>query len=147
MNAVLDQLGLNNTFFVEFAIFVVLFFLLSQVYFKPFMKLFQARRKKTIEDRETAEKLMLQAQAKLDEYQRILQEERVATRAEFERAMTEAKKLESEQLAKARDEARLITQQTAELIGQQREQLKRQLSADVETLAQTISEKLLSRKV
>ena len=147
MNAVLEQLGLNSTFFIEFAIFIVLYLILANVYFKPFLKLFQARHKKTIEDRETAEKLMQQAQAKFDEYKRVLQEERTSLRAEYERALTEAKHQENEQLAKARDEAKKITQETIEAVDQQRVQLKKQLSADIESLAQGISERLLSRKV
>ena len=147
MNEVLEQLGLNSTFFIEFAIFFVLFLILSNVYFKPFLKLFQARHKKTVEDRETAEKLLRQAEAKMDEYKRILQEERVNARADYERALSEVKKQESEQLAKARDEARRITQETVETIELQRQQLKKQLSADVESIAQSISERLLSRKV
>ena len=147
MNSVLEQLGLNNTFFIEFAIFVVLYLLLSNIYFKPFLKLFQQRHKKTVEDKETAEKLMMQAQVKLEEYQKILHAERLANRAEFEKALLEFKKNEADQLAKTRDEARKITHKTNETIEQQREQLKKQLSADVESLAQSISEKLLSRKV
>ena len=147
MNEVLEQLGLDNTFFIEFAIFFVLFLLLSNLYFKPFLKLFQARHKKTVEDRETAEKLVLEAQAKLNEYKKILQDERMATRAEYEKALNAVKKHETEQMTQARDEARKITQQTLESIEKQRENLKKQLSADVETLAQSISERLLSRKV
>ena len=147
MNAVLEQLGLNSTFFVEFAIFVVLFFILSNVYFKPYLKLFQARHKRTVEDKEAAEKLMLQAQVKLDEYKRILLEERVAAKAELEKAIAEAKTHEAEQLAHAREEARRMTHQTFDEIEKQRQQLKKQLSADVESLGQSIAERLLSRKV
>lgn len=147
MNEVLEQLGLDNTFFIEFAIFFVLFLLLSNLYFKPFLKLFQARHKKTVEDRETAEKMVIEAQAKLNEYKKILHDERMATRAEYEKALNVVKKHETEQMNKARDEARKITQQTLESIEKQREDLKKQLSADVETLAQSISERLLSRKV
>jgi len=147
VNEALQQLGIDQTFFIELAIFFVLFLVLSNVYFKPFLTLFQARHKKTVEDREMAEKLVKEAQGKLAEYKKILQEERLATKAEYEKAMNLVKKQEAEQMAKARDEARKITQQTFESIEQQREALKKELSADVESLAQTISEKLVSRKV
>ncbi len=56
MEALLNQLGLDNTFFVELAIIAVLFFALSHFYFRPFLKLFEARLKKTVEDREAGAK-------------------------------------------------------------------------------------------
>lgn len=147
MNEVLEQLSLDNTFFVEFGIFVVLFFLISNIYFKPFLKLFQARFQKTIADKETAEKLLRQAEAKLQEYKKILHEERLLAKADYEKILSETRKIEAELLAHAKDEARKMTQETLESIDKQRIELKKQLSSDVESLAQNISERLLSRKV
>lgn len=147
MNALLDQLGLNSSFFIEFALFFFLFLILSRFYFRPFLKLFEARHKRTVQDREAAEKLLAQANSKLEEYKRLLTEERAATKKEFDVALQEAHKQEEELLAKAREEAKKITQGAAESVHRQREELKKQLEKDVETISQTISERLLSRKV
>ena len=147
MNALLDQLGLNYTFLIEFALFAALFLLLSEVYFKPFLKLFELRHKKTVEDREAAEKLMTQAQAKFDEYKRLLTEERVLSKKSFEATLQEARKQEAELLSQARDEAKKITQEAADSVNRQRDQIKKQLEADVTQLAQNISERLLARKM
>lgn len=147
MNALLSQLELDQSFFVELAIFAGLFFFLSKFYFKPFLKLFEARHKKTIEDRESAEKLLEQANAKLEEYKRVLAEERAAARREIEHALQEARKQEAKLVAEAREEAKKITQEAVHSVSRQRDQLKKQLEADVESMAQAVSEKLLSRKV
>jgi F-type H+-transporting ATPase subunit b len=147
VSALLDQLGLDNTFFVEFVIIAALFFVLSNFYFRPFLKLFEARHKKTVEDREAAERLMIQAQAKLDEYKRLLSEERLAAKKSYEAALLEARKQEFELLAEAREEAKKITQDAVDSVNRQREQLKKQLETDVEAVAQAISERLLSGKV
>jgi F0F1-type ATP synthase membrane subunit b/b' len=147
VSALLDQLGLDNTFFLELGLIALLFFVLSNLYFRPFLKLFETRHKRTVEDREAAERMLLQANAKLDEYKRVLMEERIAAKKAYELALLEARKEEHDLLAHAREEAKKITQEATDSVGQQRALLKRQLEMDVESIAQAISEKLLSRKV
>ena len=147
MNALLDQLGLNNSFFFELGIIAALFIILSHLYFQPFLRLFEARYKKTVKDRESAERLVIQANAKLDEYKRILAEERLAAKKAYDFALIGARKQEFDLMSEARDEAKKITQDAADGVQQQRDLLKNQLQKDVEFLAQSISEKLLSRKV
>ncbi len=146
MDAIFQQLGLDHTFFYQLAIFCVLFFLLSRLYFKPFLSLFETRHKRTVADREAAEKLMAQAQTKFDDYKRRLTEERLNARKEYEMILAEAKKEEALLLGQAREEAKKITQTAIDAIGKQRGELKRELEGDIETLAKTVSEKLLLRK-
>jgi F-type H+-transporting ATPase subunit b len=145
--SIIEQLGLDQTFFAQLAIIIVLFVVLGQVYFKPALKLFEARHKRTVADREAAEKLMAQAEAKLEEYKNRLAEERANARREYETILAEARKEETVLLAHARDEAKKITQQAAENVSAQRAELKRQLETDVESIAHKISERLLARKV
>lgn len=144
--AILDQLGLDRTFFTEFAIFCVLFVTLSKVYFVPFLRLFEARHKRVIEDRESAEKLLATANQKLEEYQQRLTSERQAARQEYEALLAEARKDESTILASARNEAKKITQEALDSANKQRLELRSKLEADIEGLAQSISEKLLTRR-
>lgn len=147
MSALLEQLGLDNTFFIEFAIIGVLFFILSNLYFRPFLKLFEIRHKRTVEDKEAAERLVAQAQLKLAEYKRLLMEERVAVKKSYDVALMEARKQESVLLSEARDEAKKITQDAADSLNHQREQVKKQLDDDVVKLAHILSERLLVRKL
>jgi F-type H+-transporting ATPase subunit b len=146
VSAILEQLELNWTFFAQFFIFVVLYLVLTPLYFKPFLKLFEARHKRTVEDREAAERLMAQADAKFEEYRRRLTEERMTAKREFDAMVNDARKEEATILNDARNEARKITQEAAESVNQQREHLKKQLEADVDSLAQGISDRLLARK-
>jgi F0F1-type ATP synthase membrane subunit b/b' len=146
VDALLDQLGLDKSFFIELAIIAVFYLLISNIYFRPFLKLFEARRKRTVEDKEAAERMMLQANAKLDEYKKQIAEERLAAKREYEEALAEARKQEGSLLNEAREEAKKITQEAAESVNRQRDQLKKQLEQDVESIAHTISESLLSRK-
>lgn len=147
MGAIIEQLGLDHTLFVEMAIFAVLFFVLSKLYFKPFMNLFEIRHKRMVEDREAAEKLMIEADAQFEQYKKRLAEERTVAKKEYEAIIAEARREESKMLSHAREEAKKIQQEANDSIHHQREQLKKQLEADVESLANGISERLLSRKV
>jgi F-type H+-transporting ATPase subunit b len=142
-----QQLGIDSSIFVQLAIIVVVYFLLSAIFFKPFLKLIEARHRKTVEDREAAAQLMQQADAKLEEYKKKLAEERTAAKREYESAIEEARKEESAILAQAREEAKKITHEAADAVAKQYEELRRKLEVDVESFARTISEKLISRKV
>lgn len=147
MSGILEQLGINSTFFYQLAIFIAVFIVLSQFYFKPFLRLFEQRHKRTVQDREAAERMLLEAQQKLEEYKTKLAQERTKSKSEFDAIIGQAKKDEAAQMARAREEAKKITQEAADSIAAQRDSLKNQLQKDVEAMAQTISEKLLSRKV
>ncbi len=142
----LKQLGFDNTFFVQIIVFALVFFLLSKLFFKPFLQLFELRHRRTVSDQEAAEKLMAQAEAKLAEYRDRLSEERAKSRKEYEAILETARKEEAKLLSHAREEAKRLTQEAAESVTKQRDLLRKQIEADVESLAQSISEKLLARK-
>ncbi len=146
MSAILEQLELNSSFFVQFAVLAVLFAVLSPLYFKPFLSLFEARHRRTVEDKQSAEEMMAQAEAKFEEYKRLLNEERISARREIEGAIEQARKEESAILAKASEEAKRITQEAQESLAKQKDALAKSLEADVEMLAKTLSERLLARK-
>lgn len=143
MSAILQQLGLDQTYFIQLGIFAVLMLVLGQVYFKPFMRLFQTRHKKTVEDREEAERMMTDADARFEDYKKRIAQERQSARAEYEKLLDEAKKEESRILSEARNEAKRITQEAAESAAKQREEIKRSLDVDVESIALNISNTLL----
>jgi F-type H+-transporting ATPase subunit b len=146
VSAILDQLGLDQTFFTLFLLVAVLYVVLSRLYFRPFLKLFEARHKRTVEDREAAQSLLDQAQKKLEEYKRLIAAERASARTEYERALSDAKKQESEVMAQAREQAKKLNQQAQEAVEKNRQQLRRELEADVDALATTISNRLMPGK-
>lgn len=146
MSAILEQLGLDQSFFIQLAIFAVLFLMLGHGFFRPFLKLLQNRHQRTVADKAAAEKLMVQAEAKFEEYKKRISDERAEVRKEVEAVLQAARNEETAILNHARDEAKKITQAAADSVAAQREELKKKIEGDVEALAQTISEKLLSRK-
>lgn len=144
MSEILEQLELNDTFFIQFALFATLFVLLTQIYFKPFLKLFELRHKKMVADKQSAERLIEQADARFAEYTKKLSEERLLARQEYEALLVATKAEEAAILSQAREEAKKITKEAAESVALQREELKRQLEVDIESIAQSISKTLLT---
>ena len=145
MAEILAQLGIDQTFYIQFAVFVAIFFILPSLFFKPFQKLIEARHQKTVADRERAEELVKQANAKLEEFKSRMAEERTRARAEHERVISEVKTEEAKILGVAREEAKKITQASLDAIQTQSAALKRALEADVEGLALQISDMLTKR--
>ena len=145
MAEILAQLGIDQTFYIQFAVFVAIFLILPSLFFKPFQKLIEARHQKTVADRERAEELVKQANAKLEEFRTRMTEERTRARAEHERVISEVKAEEAKILGVAREEAKKITQASLEAIQTQTTALKRSLEADVEGLALQISDMLTKR--
>lgn len=146
MAGILDQLQLNGTFFLQFIIFTVVFLIIGQLFFKPYMKLFEERRKRTLEDRKAAEKLMADAEKKLKEYQEALSNARSAARESYEQVAAEAKKEEERILSEAREKVKNVTQEAVSAVDAQRDELKRSLEADVNALAQQVADKLTASK-
>lgn len=145
MDAIFRQLLLDHTFFYHLGLFWALFLILSAIFFKPFQRLLEARHQRTVQDREAAEKLMAEADAKFEEYRRRIGEERAAARKDFDALITEAKREEAEILMGARTQAKQITQTASDAVQKQREEIRRQLEVDAESLAQQISQKLLAK--
>ena len=146
MSSLLQQLELNSTLFIQLIVFIVVFVVLSNLYFRPFQRLLEARHKRLVEDREAAEKLMSQADAQFEEYRARLAAERATARAEYERLIAQAKKEESEILSQARVEAKKITQEALDAAQAQQGQAKKQLEQEIETLAQAVVESLLMKR-
>lgn len=143
---ILDQFELDRTFFVQLALFGVLFAVLSPLYFQPFLRLFQARHQRTVADREAASQMMAQAEEKLEEHRRRIQAERLAARQEIEALIAEAKKQESEIMARARAEAKQIQADTQGSIEKNRAEIEGQLRSEIDVMARQLSEELLARK-
>ncbi len=146
MAAIIEQLGLDSTFFYQLVIFFVLFAFLGRVYFAPFLKLFQERHQRTVADREAAEAMLSQANQKFAEYQEKLAEARLRARRELEEALSVGQREEHEILARARDEAKRLTQATLQEVETERTRLRAALDTDAESLAKAIVDHLMVKK-
>lgn len=144
--SVLDQLGIDSSFFIQFGVFFVVFLIIPQLFFKPFQRLVELRLQKTQEDRVKAEELTRLANEKFGTYREKIQAERQKVRGEYEKLLGELKTQEAQIIGEARAEAKVITQKTVDELQSQSQQLKRTLEADVEGLALALTETLVKRQ-
>lgn len=144
--SVLQQLGIDFSFFIQFGVFFVIFLVIPQLFFKPFQRLVELRLQKTQEDRVKAEELTRLANEKFAIYREKIQAERQKVRGEYEKLLSELKSQEARLIGDARAEAKAITQKTVDELQSQSQQLKRTLEADVEGLALALTETLVKRQ-
>jgi F-type H+-transporting ATPase subunit b len=141
--AILEQLGLDQTYFYQLGVFLAAFILLSQIYFKPFLKIIEARNKAIHKNREDADAAIVQAKAMLESYQTQIRAERLAAKKQLEDALAEARKEEEKVLSAARTEAREIALSAAQELSKQEAQIRSNLAVDIESMALQLSKKLL----
>ncbi len=147
MGQIFTQLGVDHTLFIQLAIYVVVFVILTRIYFRPFLRLIETRHKKTVQDKESAERILAQAEQKLADYTRRLSEARTEAKATYDSLIEQAKKEEAEILNRARNEAKAITQEALKDVEKQAAQLRKELEGEVDAMARVVTEKLLLRKV
>jgi F0F1-type ATP synthase membrane subunit b/b' len=137
----LEQLEINQTFFIQLALFFVLFTVLPSL-FKPYVKLFEARNQKLTKDKLKAEQMSAQADAAYEDYRKQVTLAKNQARLEFDSVVEAAKKEESITLQAARTEAKQIQQTALEQLKSQTTQLKAGLSTEVSQLTSVIVEKI-----
>ena len=145
MSEILTQLGLDQTFFTQFILIVGLYFVLSIIFFKPFQKLLEARHKKTVQEREEAERTLNEVKEKLAEYEAKIQAAHQEARRKQDSILLDAKNKENEILNSARNEAKQVTQTAIQALNAEKEKISKTLEVEVEKLAQDVSSKLLLR--
>ncbi len=140
---ILEKLGVNYTYFIQLGIFIILFMILRAGYFKPFQKLFEARHRKTVEDRRAAEALLAQAEARFAEYEAKIKKARESANLEYEAIVSQGKKKEAELFARAREEVKGIHQGASAEAEKARENLRKELESESEKISSLIVDRLL----
>lgn len=144
MLSIFHALGVNSTVFVQFGIFVVFYFIAGRLFFRPYARLFEYRRKETVDDRLAAERMLARAEEKLSEYQKRLDEARQSARTHLEDVAKAAHSEEARLISEARNEGKQVLQRAGDLTERIRKDLEPQLDAESLKLAKQTTEKLLA---
>jgi len=147
MSEILNQLEINSTLFSQLFLFFIVFLILRVSYFKPFMELIDARKKRTVSDQGLADEILTKANTQLREYQEKLHQAKVTADQTKENAISKAKKEEFQIITKARDESKKITLDTQDEILSHKKKLKEDLSKEVTDFSKIVLEKILKRKI
>lgn len=143
MGTIAQQFGLDQTLGIQIAVFLAAYFLLTQFYFKPFLKIIEARHRATTKNKAEAEAATEKAREMLEQYQFAIREERKTAKKQLEDALSEAKKEEEKLLTAARAEARDIALGAAQELAKQEAGIRSSIAKDVEALSAQLASKVL----
>ena len=146
LSSLLEQLGVNSTFFVQLAIVVFFLTAMRFIFFKPFQALFDARHQALVEDAKAAERMVIQANEKLAEYQRVLGEARKSAQREVDAQLARGKEEENKILHSAREEVKKIFHEATSQVESQKTKIRQELEASVDSMATQVVQTLLSGK-
>ncbi len=145
LRAVANQLGLNSSFVPLFILVVSLYFVLSELYFKPFQKLILDRRAKTSGAKEEAIALVSRAEEMMQKYLASIRGSYDEARKIANTAEQDGKAQESKLLSEASLKAKVFIQNAnAEMESQKRNTIE-ELKTTVPGIAAQIVEKVLGR--
>ncbi len=141
------MIDVNATLLVQWGIFVALMVFLHFYLFKPVLRVIDARQAKVEGTFAGAEDLQAKATTSQSEYQGKLDAAKeklfARTAAIRESEMKESKGL----MEKAREEALSQVESTKERVRHDSEIVRKELVANVDTLARSIASKILDRKI
>ncbi len=141
------EMDVDRTFVFQAAIFVLLIVVLSPLLFKPVLRLFEERERRTEGARFDARVMQDKAEALLEKYQTKLEEVRRVAAHERERLRTETLQLESKIIAEARAATAKFVQEGRAHIERETAKIRTDVATQRETIAREISSKVLGREV
>ncbi len=140
-------IDLDGTFFVQLAIFVLLFLLLRWLVFRPLMRVFDARDKAILGVREDAKAAKERAEQASVELEEKLEHVRREVAQEREKLRAEGLAFERELLEKVRNETQASLNEAEMRLVAEKERTRLALQEDLPKLAEDIASKVLGRQV
>lgn len=140
-----EQLGIDQSFYILFAVIAALYFILSFVYLRPFQHLFEERHAKTHGSKKSATDLVEKANEQNQRYQARLREVTESIRTTMKSAEESARNEEARLVQEAATKARESLQEVQKQLEKERAAALEKLSADVAGIAKEIATKALGR--
>lgn len=140
-------IDIDNTAFIQFAIFVVMALASTQLLFKPYLRMREERDQGMDGARKEAESLSAEADAKLADYEQKLAAARARAQEERRTIRAEAAEHLESITAKARSSAQEAIQAAHDKVQTETEKARADLLPKADTLAGDMVTKLLGREV
>lgn len=140
-------IDLDGTVFVQFGLFLVLFVVLSQILWKPFLKLRDERQAGMGGAREEAEEMTAKTRDLNASYDKKVAETKAKASDERNKLRAEAAQREHEILDAARAKATAAQTAARETIAKQSAAAKQKLEAEAALLAKAVAKRVLGREV
>jgi F-type H+-transporting ATPase subunit b len=140
-------MDIDRTVLVQMAVFLLLIVVLSPLLFKPVLRLFEERERRTEGARSDARAMQDKAENLLERYQSKLQEVRISAAGERERLRAEMLQLEAKILEQARQATSQIVEAGRAQIEREATAIRLEIGAYSRVIAQEIGSRILGREV
>jgi F-type H+-transporting ATPase subunit b len=140
------MIAVDYTVVAQIFFFLVLWFSLSRVLFRPFLKMLEERERKTEGAREEAAAQVQEGEKLRIEYEQALaaaEQEGIALK---ERLLTDGRRTRDEILNRAREEAAARLQEVRETTAKELARERPSAAQEAETIARAVVEKILGRR-
>jgi F-type H+-transporting ATPase subunit b len=142
-----QQLGIDSTFFPQIVLFAFVFVWMKFFFFAPYLKLITKREEASQGRSEEAQRLEEEAVRLSGQYQEVLSAARKKAFAEREALLATARKLGSDQVSAAREEAKVKLDQAREASEKSSEAELSGLRGQVGSISGLLVDKLMNTKV
>lgn len=142
----LSSLGVNSTLAYQFVQFVVVYFLLKYVLFRPYFAAYNERAARTVGKTELAERYVIEARELEERYAKKAQDVNAAFKAVYDQTRAEAVKEYDRLLNDARTKVKASSDQARTRIESEMSTARAQLGSEVNAVVQLINHKLIGKE-
>ncbi len=141
------MIALDYTVIVQAVAFLVFWFLLTRLLFKPFVGLLEERERRTEGVKAEAAALREEGERLLKEYEYAIAKARDEGRAAKEKIVQEGRQARERLLTQAREEAARMLEAVREEIEKELQKGQEIAAREAQAIAQQMAEKIIGRKV
>ena len=136
---------LDGTFFIQFAIFIIMFVFLYFALFRPAIRLIEARREATEGTRERAIAMKKEAEQFSDEVDRQILDIKSAAILERDRMIEQARRQDRDLMAAAREKSLKVAENARIQMKKDGDIVRKELEVEVEALARGVANRILGK--
>ncbi|MEI6092071.1 MAG: ATP synthase F0 subunit B [bacterium] len=145
LRSIFAQIGINNTFYLQFILVVVVYFFMSKMLFKPILAIFVSRRESTLGLRRKAEEALMD-EDKINEAFLLKWNEYETEAKNIRDLITEKAQKEAKSIMRdASKKADIIINDKKTEISQSFNEVKQQLNKELGPISDSIKNKLIGR--
>lgn len=143
--AILEQLGIDQTIFIQFAIVIIAFLALSQIAFAPYAKALELREEKTKGGEDLAKELQKKATDLKKAYEAKAREVNGEIKKIFDTYISDASKEHNHIISSARNESEKLVEETRSRVEIELVNATKKAKEEVPQLSSLISQKMLAK--
>jgi len=141
------MISLDYSIVYQMILFVIVWWILARVLFRPYLSLFEEREKRTAGAQQSAAALAHEGARLKAEYDEVIAEARTRGTAAKEAIVQEGRRQREELIGSAREEASRMLERVRQELGVQLEKERQLAAAEAAAIAQELAVKVLGRSV